>query len=150
MIAFLMSIVGKLIGHPVVLAGVIGVAVFGVREFQHWREVRGLEQQIVELTQQRDAETRAKLEITAALSDITANRDALQNRIREQNDAITALQQARTAEQRVAALAAVRALQKGREEAAALRAPESTVPPGHAALNAWLCTRLGAACEPTQ
>lgn len=121
----------------------IGVVGFiGIREWQHSRAVDRLEQDVAAMTSQRDAELRGKLEYQAALSDVTANRDALAQDIRRQNDAIAKLQTDLQATERAASLAAVRALQKGRESAEALRHPTSTVLPGHAALNDWLAERV--------
>jgi hypothetical protein len=140
---FLLSIGAKLLARPAVLAAVIGALVFGIREFQHWREVGGLEKQIAELTSQRNDQERQKLEFKAALSDVTANRDALAADLRRQNDAVGLLQLKAKEQETVASLAAVRAFNQGRAAAEALRQPTTVIAPGHEPMNTWLAERFG-------
>lgn len=142
MIALLLSLGAKLIARPAVLAGVIGALVFGVREFQHWRETNRLEGHLTAVGLQRDAEERAKLEFKAALSDVTANRDQLAAEVRRQNEAIGLLQLKAKEHETAASLAAVRAFNQGRAAADALKEPTTTVEPGHAAMNGWFDERL--------
>lgn len=150
MIPVLLSLGARLLANPAVLVGVIGISIFGIREFQHWRTVNGLEKQIATISKARDDERAAKLETIAALSDVTANRDRLVDEVKRQNDAITSLQQTMQQKDSAARLAAVRAFNQGREAAEALRQPTTTVKPGVAEMNAWLCDRLGAACGTPQ
>jgi hypothetical protein len=146
MLTTLLALGGRLLANPALLAGIIGISILGIREFQHWREVNGLEKQIATISKARDDERTAKLETIAALSDVTANRDRLVDEVKRQNDAIASLQQAMQQKDSAARLAAVRAFAQGREAAEALRQPTTTVKPGAAEMNAWLCDRLGAAC----
>lgn len=143
MIATLLAIGAKLLARPAVLIGIVGALAFGIREFVHWREVRSLTAENAREVAVRQQETHAKLEALAALANVQRDNTALRSKFDEQNLAIENLQRARTAEQRAAALEAVRALQRGREEAEALRQPTTTVRPGNAAMNEWLRERFG-------
>lgn len=122
---------------------ILAVVLVGGLQIKHVLQVRSLNGQITAIAAQRDQELRAKLEYKAALSDVTANRDALTSDLRRQNDAIGRLKADMEAQAQAASLSAVRALQQGREDAAALRQPKSTVPPGHVAMNDWLAERVG-------
>lgn len=142
MIALLL---GKLLARPGAIVAILAVAGFGWIQFDHWRQVRGLESQIAAITQERDAETRAKLETQAALSDVTANRNQLAGEVRRQNEAIGLLSTKAKALESQATVSALRAIEAGKTKADALRAPTSTVPPGNAAMNTWLQERFGGA-----
>lgn len=116
---------------------IVSIALIGVINVRHWFIERGLRKEIATVTQALKTEKAATAELRVAVADVSANRDQLQARIREQNRAIELLQaQARQADAR-AALAATRALQAGHVVSEALRAPDTHVPPGHAAMNLW-------------
>lgn len=125
-----------------VYLGIAAAAGFGLLQWKHAREVSGLRKDIAAAEQQRDEQLRQKLEFKAALADVTANRDALASEIRRQNEAIAQLQLAKTAAERSAALAAVRALEAGKTVANDLRAPTTTVKPGNVPMNEWLAARF--------
>ena len=118
------------------------LAVIGVLQVRHWMEVRSLKGQITELTQGLDREKAVTVELRVAVSEVQRNRDQLTAEIRRQNDAITRLTLTATAAESKAALAAARALESGRKLSEALRAPTSTVPPGHDAMNTYLRERF--------
>lgn len=142
MIVWLLGLVGKLLARPALFAGVLGVIVFGVREFQHHREVNAFKIEITRQIGLYQQERAQRLEASLALSDVSRNRDALASELRRQNDAIGALATKAKAEQATAVLAAVRELQRGQAASEALRQPTTAVPPGAEALNAWLAQRF--------
>jgi len=122
---------------------VAGVAVIGVLQVTHWIKVRGLDSQIERLEVELALEKGAVADLRIAVSDVSANRDKLTATIREQNAAVEQMRvEARQAET-AANLRVARAIRAGEEEARKLRLPTSTVPPGHAAMNDWLRSRVG-------
>lgn len=127
------------LGMPTwVKTAIAGVVLLGLLQARHWWEVRGLEKQIATLTASLEAEQVANAQLRVSLADVQANRDAWVARTREQSRAIELLQATAQAAEAKAALASARALAAGLKTSAALRAPTTQVPPGHAAMNGWL------------
>jgi len=116
--------------------------VIGVLQLQHWWTVRSLRGEITDLTQALALEKAATADLKVGLSDVQANRDTLTSRLREQGRAVEQWQVRAKLAESAAALAATRATQAGRAQSEALRAPTTTVAPGHEALNEWLRMRL--------
>lgn len=135
--------ISLLLGMPTwVKAAIAGAALLGLLQVRHWWEVRGLEKQIATLTDERDAERTANAALRVSLSEVQANRDTLESRLREQGRAIELLQVTAKAAESKAALASARAIAAGRKASEALRAPTTSVPPGHGAMNEWLRIRF--------
>lgn len=120
------------------------VIVLSVIQVRHALEVRGLNRQIAALTSDLATEHQARADVTAALAEVQVNRDQLALEVRRQNDAIAAHVTRAERAEAVAALRATRLLEQGRQLAEALRRDTGPVrvPPGHAAINAWLAERL--------
>ena len=125
-------------------AAAVGVVIIGALQVAHWIKVRGLEKQMERLEVNLPLEKAATADLRIAVSDVSANRDKLESRLREQNSAIDNLQVRAKASESRAALLATRLLQVGTKQAEELRLPTTTVPPGHEAMNNWLQNRLGA------
>lgn len=133
-----------LLALPAALKVAIGGLVLLVAlQVGHWWQVRGLRNQIEDLTVSLDKERAASAQLRVSLSDLERNRDELADEIAKQSAAIAeiqvrATQQAQRA--RADALAQIRAAERRAEE---LRnVATSTVPPGHDNMNAWLVSRF--------
>lgn len=123
-------------------AAIIGGVLFAGFQVQHWWTVRGLREDIAELTQNLNLERAAMAELRVALIDVQSNRDKLEAVIRQQNDAIELLQARARQVEASANLRVARAVRAGEEAARQLRATTTRVPPGHEAMNLWLRERL--------
>lgn len=128
-----------ILGLPTWLkAALVGAALLGAVQVQHWWEVRGLNNQIKNLTMELGQEKVANAELRIAVSDVSANRDKLVSTIKEQNGAIELLRADGQRLSAEASLRVTRAFERGRAVSEGLRSPTSTVPPGHAGMNEWL------------
>jgi septal ring factor EnvC (AmiA/AmiB activator) len=124
------------------LAG--AAVVIGMLQLQHWWTVRDLRKDIAKLEQAlKDAQTEAA-QFRVALADVQANRDRLESTIKTQNATIDAMSLRARQIEAAANLRVARALAVGKEEAAKLRLPTTTVKPGHQQMNAWIAERFGA------
>ena len=135
--------IGFMLGLPAtVKIALVGLALVCALQARHWWQMRGLEREIATLTQALYQERTANADLRVGLSDVQANRDTLASRLREQGRAIDLLQARAKQAESAAALAAARALEAGRRASEALRAPTTTVSPGHDAMNTWLQERF--------
>jgi|SRR3990167_5217050 len=134
---------GFLLGLPATFkVALVGLVLVGALQARHWWQVRGLEREIATLTQALDQERTANADLRVGLSDVQANRDTLASRLREQGRAIDLWQVRAQASDARASVLATRLLREGAARAADLRAPETRVQPGHAAMNEWLQNRF--------
>lgn len=115
-----------------------GAVVIGVLQVRHVIQVRALERQVSTLTADLKIEQTANAQLRVGLADVSANRDMLASRLREQSRAIELLQVRAKEAESASALLATRALAAGRKASEALRAPTSTITPGHEGMNRWL------------
>lgn len=116
----------------------LGGILIGGLQVKHWWETRSLNNQITELTHLLDQERVASAELRAAVSDVSANRDTLVSRIREQNSAIEGMKVQAKQEETAAVSRALRAVREGERSAAALRSTTTNVAPGHNNMNRWM------------
>lgn len=142
MIALLLGLGGKLLARPALLAGVVGLSIFGIREWQHHREANDFRAEISRQQGLFDAEHIRRLDTLTALQGSQQTVLTLQADITKQNAAIASLQTQMRAKELEAGLAATRAFTKGQAAAEALRQPTSTVKPGNEAMNVWLAERF--------
>jgi hypothetical protein len=153
MLAFLAPLIGRLVAKPLVAKaiglpwlqiGAVAVALLiGYLKLQHAREVRQLKGEIAAVTQQLQAERTARLKAENVALEYRNNRDNLAADLRRQSDAVGRLSIELKAAEQASTVTALRALERGRAEAEALRQPTSTVAPGHEAMNEWLKARVG-------
>ncbi len=140
---FILALLAKLLARPALLVGVVSAVALGgmalkgkIERSRHEKERAALVLQI------KDAQLQAKAEREARLI-LEQDRDDKVARIREQNDAITSMALKAQQLETTASIEAVRAFNRGRESAAALRQPTTTVKPGSAEMNAWLQQTFG-------
>ena len=107
-----------LLARPIVLVGIGAVALLGVRELQHFFEVRGLRKDISELNVALDKEKIATAEFRVALANVEANRDKLESTIREMNERLDAMNARARQIESAANLRVARAIRAGEEAAA--------------------------------
>lgn len=132
-----------LIARPSVLIGVGVLALFGVRETQHYFDVRGLRKDIAALQMQFDQERLANASLRQGLTESQANNQQLVSTIKQMNSNLE-LAAAKTRQIEAAAnLRVARAVKAGQDAARELRAPDTHVPPGHMAMNQYLQARFG-------
>lgn len=115
--------------------GLVAAIASGVLYWRHTRQVNALRDEIVTLTQQRDAEHVRAVEFEGALRSMTANRDLMASRVADQNRQIEQLQVTRKLVEQTASLAAVRVIESGKATITELRAPTTAIKPGHEAMN---------------
>lgn len=124
------------------VVGLVSAGLFGIFQWRHTREVGGFRKDLAAATQQRDAEHVRAVEFEGALRSMTANRDLMASRVADQNRQIEQLEVTRRLIEQTASLAAVRVVQSATAAADELRAPTTTVKPGHEPMNEWF-TQFG-------
>ncbi len=137
-----MPFVGWLLARPMVIGGIAILGFIGVRETQHFFDMRGIRKDLATLQAEFDQERLANASLRQGLTESQANNAQLVSTIKQMNSNLE-LAAAKTRQIEAAAnLRVARAVKAGQDAARELRAPDTHIPPGHLAMNSWLQERM--------
>lgn len=133
-----MPIFAWLLARPMVIGGIAILAVFGVREGQHFFTERGLRNGMMKLEAKLDAEMVNNAQQTIAFTESQKTVANLTAQIKKMSADIDLMNAKARAIESAANLRVARAIRDGQEAARQLRSPETHIQPGNEAMNVWL------------